>query len=85
MNAAAWLQADPFAQKIGAAARRVVDLDDLSGSAIAIPGGQSANLASPHYLDLLHIWLEGGLERLHLAPEAIPPDAPTQRFGSATQ
>ncbi len=39
--------------------RQVVDMRDLSRSVSIVPPGQSGQLASPHYDDLIQPWLEG--------------------------
>jgi penicillin G amidase len=39
--------------------RQVVDMGDLSRSLVIVPPGQSENLASPHYDDLIQDWLDG--------------------------
>jgi len=39
--------------------RQIVDMGDLSRSVVIVPPGQSGNIASPHYDDLIHPWLEG--------------------------
>jgi len=39
--------------------RQIVDMGDLSQSVVVVPPGQSENLASSHYDDLIQPWLDG--------------------------
>ena len=39
--------------------RQIVDMGDLSRSVVAFPPGQSGQLGSPHYDDLIEPWLKG--------------------------
>jgi penicillin G amidase len=39
--------------------RQVVDMGDLSRSVVIVPPGQSENVSSPHYDDLIQAWLDG--------------------------
>jgi penicillin amidase len=39
--------------------RQIVDLSDLSNSVSIVPPGQSGQLGSPHYDDLIQPWLAG--------------------------
>ena len=39
--------------------RQIVDMGDLSKSMVIVPPGQSENVASPNYDDLIQPWLEG--------------------------
>jgi penicillin amidase len=50
---------DDFAVTAGPSMRQVADLADLDRSLAALPGGQSGLPASPHYDDLLQLWLRG--------------------------
>ena len=43
----------------GPVLRTCVDLADLAGSRMSLPGGQSGRPSSPHYDDLLPLYLEG--------------------------
>jgi penicillin amidase len=62
----------------GASLRAVFDLADLDRSLFVLPGGQSGNLLSPHFADLVERWRDGGFvtivgegeARLTLAPTA---------------
>jgi len=49
----------PFAHTHGAGLRAVYDLSDLADSRFAIATGQSGNLLSPHYDDMLEPWRDG--------------------------
>ncbi len=49
----------PFRHVHGASLRAVYDLADLAHSQFALAGGQSGNLASPYYGDLLESWRDG--------------------------
>ncbi len=76
---------DPYDVKAWAPSyRQIVDLGDLSRSVAAFPPGQSGQLGSPHYDDLIEPWIEGeylpmlwtreqveqeAKERLQLEPE----------------
>ncbi len=39
--------------------RQIVDMSDLSQSLVIIPSGQSGQLGSPHYDDMIQPWLKG--------------------------
>ena len=49
----------PFRHVHGASLRAVYDLADLAGSKFALPGGQSGQMSSRHYGDLLKEWRDG--------------------------
>ncbi len=49
----------PFRHVHGASLRAIYDLADLGGSKFALPGGQSGQMASRHYGDLLRDWRDG--------------------------
>ncbi len=49
----------PFRHFHGASLRAVYDLADLAHSQFALAGGQSGNMASPYYGDLLESWRDG--------------------------
>jgi penicillin amidase len=51
----------PFEHIHGAGFRAVYDFSDLSKSRFVIATGQSGNLLSRHYGDLLKIWRDGGM------------------------
>jgi penicillin amidase len=65
----------PFAHVHGAGFRAVYDLSDLSRSLFIIATGQSGNLLSSHYGDLLETWRDGGWMRLGQSREALERDA----------
>jgi penicillin amidase len=51
---------DPTANPAAIANHRmVIDLGDLEASRFVVAGGQSGNPLSPHYGDLLALWLRG--------------------------
>jgi penicillin amidase len=43
----------------GPSYRQIVDMGDLSHAVISFPPGQSGQLGSPHYDDLIEAWLKG--------------------------
>lgn len=46
-------------QSFGSSLRFIVDMGNLSNSVIIIPMGQSGNVWSPYFADLLSLWTEG--------------------------
>jgi acyl-homoserine lactone acylase PvdQ len=60
--------------------RAVYDLSDLTRSQFALPGGESGQITSSHYSDLLRPWRDGAyfqqptaqelVDRLRLVPAA---------------
>ncbi len=50
---------EPFAHVHGASLRAVYDFADLSKSKFALAGGESGQMASPFYEDLLESWRDG--------------------------
>ena len=50
----------PFRHRHGASLRAVYDLGELARSQFALAGGQSGHMASPHYVDQLESWRDGG-------------------------
>jgi penicillin amidase len=46
------------------ALRFIADLGDWEKCRIVIPGGQSGHPASPHYADLIPLWLQGGYQSM---------------------
>lgn len=63
---------DPNASHtIAASFRQVVDLDDLSRSMGVLPPGQSGQLGSPHYDDLMALWLRGEYHPLLWTQEQV--------------
>ncbi len=57
----------PFRHVHGSSLRAIYDLNDLKASRFALPGGQSGQMASSHYGDLLKDWRDG---RYFTAPTA---------------
>ena len=56
----AMLPTDPYDNRAWSPTfRQIVDMGDLSKSMVIVPPGQSENLASPNYDDLIRPWLEG--------------------------
>lgn len=51
--------------------RMVVDLADVERSRFVLAGGQSGNPLSPHYRDLLELWLRGDGVPIPWAPRAV--------------
>lgn len=49
----------PFAHVHGSSLRAIYDLSDLGASRFALPGGQSGQITSRHYGDLLRDWRDG--------------------------
>ncbi|MBC8505839.1 MAG: penicillin acylase family protein [Anaerolineales bacterium] len=56
----AMLPHDPYDNKAWSPTfRQIVDMGDLSNSVVIVPPGQSENVASPNYDDLIQPWLDG--------------------------
>jgi penicillin amidase len=55
---------EPFADVHGPTLRMVVDLADIDGARLIISPGQSGNVASPHYSDLMAPWRDHAYLRL---------------------
>lgn len=51
--------------------RMVIDLADVERSRFVLAGGQSGNPLSPHYADLLELWLRGDGIPIAWSPEAV--------------
>ena len=49
-----------FEVRDGPSMRQITDLGDLERSLAVLPMGQSGIPASPHYDDMLPLWLSGG-------------------------
>ncbi len=69
-------RADPihFPLEYGPAMRIVVDLADLPRSLMSIPGGQSGRPESPHYADILPLYLKGTGVGLEMGPRVVDTD-----------
>jgi penicillin amidase len=59
----------------GPSMRQITDLQDLERSVAVLPMGQSGHPASPHYDDLLPLWLAGGYHPFRMERAAIEKDA----------
>jgi penicillin amidase len=55
----------------GPSMRQLTDFADLNGALAILPAGQSGIPASPHYADMLPLWLEGRYHPLPMDPAAI--------------
>ncbi len=62
---------DDFGVTAGPSMRQVTDLADLDRSLAVLPGGQAGLPASPHYQDLLALWLRGELHPFPMSRPAI--------------
>ena len=72
----AYLARDPYDVKAWAPSyRQIVDLGDLSRSAVAFPPGQSGQLGSPHYDDLIEPWLKGEYQPMLWTREQVEREA----------
>ncbi len=56
----------PFAVKVGASVRQIVDLARPDAAYRVLPGGQSGQPFSPHYADQLDLWLQGKYRHVRL-------------------
>ncbi len=54
-----------------ASLRMVVEVGDWEGARFVLPGGQSGNPLSPHYDDMLPLWLRGDGVPIAWSPEAV--------------
>jgi penicillin amidase len=67
---------DPYDNKAWAPSfRQIVDMGDLSRSVAIIPPGQSGQLGSPHYDDLIQPWLKGAYYPLLWTREQVEREA----------
>jgi len=62
---------DPFLDVHGATYKAVYDLSDLAASRYMMPPGQSGNMVSRHYRDLLKPWRDGKYIRIAGSREAL--------------
>lgn len=62
---------DGFGVTIGPSMRQITDLGDLDASLAVLPGGQSGIPASPHYDDLMRLWLRGEHHPLPMSRAAV--------------
>jgi penicillin amidase len=64
--------ADPTSNPLWIASlRMVVEVGDWEGARFVLPGGQSGNPLSPHYDDMLPLWLRGDGVPIAWSPEAV--------------
>ena len=61
----------PYAAIHGAGYRGIYDLADEDRSLYVISTGQSGNVYSPHYDDLMPLWAKGEYVAIHTQPAAI--------------
>jgi penicillin amidase len=61
----------PYAAIHGAGYRGIYDLANPDNSLYIISTGQSGNLFSPHYDDLLSLWAKGGYIAIPTQPDAV--------------
>ncbi len=73
LNNGQWLAGEPFEHVGGAGFRQIADLSQSAVTRVALPGGQSANPASPHHHDLIRDWLEGRTFPIELEREKVAP------------
>jgi penicillin amidase len=72
----AYLPQDPFHLKgAGPSYRQIVQLGDLSRSVMAYAPGQSGQLGSPHYDDLIEPWLKGEYQPMLWTREQVEREA----------
>ncbi len=72
----AYLAHDPYDVKAWAPSfRQIVDMGDLSRSVVAVPPGQSGQLGSPHYDDLIEPWLKGEYQPMLWTREQVEREA----------
>jgi penicillin amidase len=55
----------------GPSMRQITDFSDLDHSLAVLPGGQSGIPASPHYADLMPLWLAGEYHPFPMARQEI--------------
>jgi len=56
----AYLSHDPYdVRAYGPSHRQIIDMGDLAGAVMICPPGQSGQVGSPHYDDLIKPWLKG--------------------------
>jgi penicillin amidase len=67
---------DPYDNKAWAPTyRQIIDLNDLSRSLAVFPPGQSGQLGSPHYDDLIEPWLKGEYHPMLWTREQVEQEA----------
>ena len=66
----------PYETKVWAPSfRQIIDMGNLANSKVIHPPGQSGHLASPHYDDLAHLWLEGEYHPMLWTREQVEAEA----------
>lgn len=60
--------AEPYADVLGPSLRMIVDLGDIDGARFMISPGESGNVLSPHYADLMEAWRDHAYVTLGGAP-----------------
>ena len=65
----------PYAARHGSGYRGIYDLADIENSLYMISTGQSGNIHSPHYDDLMPVWAEGGYVAIPTKRSAIESSA----------
>lgn len=60
--------AEPYADVLGPSLRMIVDLSDIDHSRFIISPGESGNVLSPHYRDMMLAWRDHGYVRLDDEP-----------------
>ncbi|MCB9640749.1 MAG: penicillin acylase family protein [Myxococcales bacterium] len=73
INSGSFSWSRPFEQRVGAAARQIIDLGKLDDSQWILCGGQSEDPQSPHYDDQIEIWLQGDHVPMHSSTQALQP------------
>ena len=72
----AYLPQDPYDLKAwGPSQRQIIDMGDLSGAVLICPPGQSGQVGSPHYDDLIDPWLKGEYTPLLWTREQVEQNA----------
>lgn len=75
VNNAEYSLAEPFAARVGASMRQLVDFCDPWHSLSVLPTGQSGQRMSEHYKDQTPLWLEGRYRQRSLVHEEIVREA----------
>jgi penicillin amidase len=66
---------NPFSHVHGSGFRGVYNLADLDRSRFIIATGQSGNILSPHYRNLMWLWRDGGFVVLSKSRETLSREA----------
>ncbi len=73
INTGSFSWSRPFEQRVGAAARQIIDFGSPDASQWILCGGQSEDPQSPHYDDQIEIWLQGDHVSMHASTQALQP------------